>query len=42
MVYKYSRDKQHVPLTIRQLHPDENREQPNEPDYKIIDANTFI
>ena len=36
-----SRDKQHTPLTIGQLHPDE-KEQPHEPNYEVTDVDTFI
>ena len=37
-----SRDKQHTPLTIGQLHLDENKEQPSQPNYEITDADAFI
>ena len=36
-----SRDKQHAPLTIGRLHPDE-KEQSCEPNYEFMDANAFI
>ena len=37
-----SRDKQHAPLTIGQLHPDENAEQSSQPNYEVTDAEAFI
>ena len=37
-----SRNKQHAPLTIGQLHPDENKEPLGEPNCESIDADTFI